>query len=131
MSTPTKWQYFSAEELTCHCGCGRMDMDDGFMQKIVAMRRELGFPFVVTSGFRCPEYNQRVSNTGPQGPHTTGHAMDINVHHGEAAEVLAVAKRRGITGLGLMQKGSDLSKRFIHMDDLQAPAYPRPNVWTY
>ena len=53
MSTQSPWQYFTMEELTCRCGCGRMEMDNDFMVSLVAIRREVGFALSVTSGFRC------------------------------------------------------------------------------
>jgi len=132
MNTPSQWQYFSKEELTCHCGkCGRMDMDSEFMNKIVAMRRELGFPFIVTSAFRCPEYNAKPPfTTGENGPHTTGHAMDLLVSHEGALRVVDSALRHGMTGIGVKQHGPG-EARYLHLDDLEAPDYPRPNLWSY
>lgn len=128
--TPSRWTYFSVEELRCRCGCGRADMDADFMPKIVMLRRLLGFPFIVSSAFRCPEYNQEVSSSGPAGPHTTGRAIDIVVGGANAMRLVVLAPAHGITGIGIKQHGP-WNKRFIHLDDLQAPAYPRPTIWSY
>ena len=131
MSTPSPWQYFSVEELSCRCGCGLMNMDNVFMTKVVALRRELGWPFIVSSASRCSAHNQKVSNTGPNGPHTTGHAIDIVCSHEKALGLVSSALQHGITGLGVSQKG-DVVKRFIHLDDLLPPKHsPRPNIWSY
>lgn len=127
--TASPWQYFQIEELKCKCGCDKWLMDSAFMAKVVSLRRELGFPFVVTSAYRCPAHNQKVSTTGPNGPHTTGHAIDINVHHAQAIAFLRAALDHGFTGIGLNQKGP-VTGRFIHLDDL-GPPHPRPNCWTY
>jgi uncharacterized protein YcbK (DUF882 family) len=105
-----------------------MQMDDEFMPKIVAMRRELGFPFIVTSGYRCPIHNQNVSNTGPNGPHTTGHAIDIHGSHEKALSIVRAAFDHGITGIGIKQHGP-VTGRFIHLDDLKSS--PRPHIWSY
>ena len=96
------------------------------MVKINAMRRELGFPFIVTSAYRCPEYNAQISSTGGDGPHTTGRAIDIAVSRKKAYKLLESAFDHGMTGIGVSQKGQ---VRFIHLDDLYNEY--RPNVWSY
>jgi uncharacterized protein YcbK (DUF882 family) len=114
-----------------------MEMNADFMEKIVKLRKHFGFPMIVTSAFRCPEWDAKVgSSVRPGGgPHTLGHAMDVNVY-GERARLL-IAKADdlgGFTGLGIMQKtGLGASERFIHLDDLTATEAqaPRPGLWTY
>lgn len=106
-------------------------MQDDFVRKLDDLRERLGFPFVVTSGWRCPEHNQAVSSTGPAGPHTTGRAVDLQLSHDQVFRVLTQCVLGGwMTGIGLHQRGHP-GLRFIHLDDLRAPAYPRPTVWTY
>jgi uncharacterized protein YcbK (DUF882 family) len=110
---------------------GEQDMDPRFMHKIVDLRRILDFPFIVTSAFRCPEYNQLVSNTGPDGPHTTGRAIDIRLYGGRAFRLDSLAKQYGMTGIGVAQHGARGS-RFLHLDDLEAnESRLRPWIWSY
>lgn len=126
MNSP--WQYFSMEELYCQgfsCCNHSMHMDTEFMAVVVALRRELGFPFIVTSAFRCSTHNNKVSSTGFDGPHTTGKSIDILVRHEKAFRLVESALRHGITGIGVKQRGSD---RFIHLDKLSSP---RPRIWSY
>lgn len=142
MSTPSPWEHFSMEELTCQCGCGVMSMDNPFMQKLVKARKDCGFPFNVTSGYRCPEHNSKVSKTGKEGPHTTGQAVDIKTKGDEAHKIIDAAYMAGILnplgdddergGLGVKQHGTH-SNRFLHLDDLadDQTAGPRPWVWSY
>lgn len=101
-------------------------MDHYFMIKLVAMRRELGTPFILTSAYRCPLHNSRLSSTGDNGPHTTGRAVDILCRGHDAFKIVASANRNGMTGIGVRQKGKD---RFIHVDDLTGPL--RPWIWSY
>lgn len=125
------WKYFDLDELKCKCGnCGStgMEMDNEFMERLVALREECDFPFAVTSGYRCPSHNIRVSSTSFDGPHTTGKAIDIGVMGDKAYLLLKKALINGFTGIGVSEKGSN---RFIHLDTLEAPDYPRPNVWSY
>lgn len=129
--TASKWNHFTLEELTCHCGCGRMEMDDHFMKKIVELRERVGFALPVTSGYRCPEYNNRISHSGFNGPHTTGRAIDFLVMGSRASIIIGYATEYGMVGIGLNQKGAH-EERFIHMDNLpNGPDRPRPWVWTY
>jgi len=126
------YPYFKDHELRCKCGeCGKGGeaMDFKFMQKLHDLRLKCGFPFPVTSAYRCPEHNQAVSSTGPEGPHTTGRAIDIAVSYDEAFDVLKNAADCGFTGIGVQQSGDG---RFIHLDDFTAQSrFPRPTVWSY
>ena len=126
--TDSGYQYFNLSELACkgeNCCNGQASMDIEFMPKIVALRRELGFPFVVTSAYRCPLHNSHVSSTGENGPHTTGRAIDIAVSREQAVQLLESAILSGsFTGIGLNQKGEH---RFIHLDDIPGPQ----RLWTY
>ena len=123
------WPYpnFSKEEMACKCGCGGLP-EHSFMRRLQALRDTVGFPLPVTSGFRCPEYNNQVSSTGRHGPHTTGRAVDLGVSRRKAYEVVDECFGLGFTGIGVAQKGGG---RFVHLDDLEIPAYPRPTIWSY
>lgn len=123
------WQYFNTSELQCKgkdCCGGKADMHPDFMAKLVAIRRELGFPFVLSSAYRCPIHNAKESSTGTTGPHTTGRAVDILVRGTNAYKLIEAALRHGITGIGVKQKGVT---RFIHIDDLEGQT--RPWIWSY
>ena len=48
-------KYFTEKELACQ-HCGEEGIDHEFMGVIEELREELGFPFVVTSGYRCAEH---------------------------------------------------------------------------
>lgn len=125
------WLYFSEQELQCHCGCGKAEMDHDFMKKLIALREQLGFSLVVTSGYRCSKHNQNVSKTGANGPHTTGRAVDIAISGGNAFKLLQYAASFQIQGIGIKQSGL-FNQRFIHLDDLtEKDKFPRPMVWSY
>lgn len=125
------WRWFTLDEFQCNCGCGRADMSHDFIDKLDELRERVGFPLVVTSGYRCPDHNDKVSSTGRSGPHTTGRAADIAIMGHKAHKVLQQASLGGwFTGIGLKQHGSHAA-RFMHLDDLEQPNSPRPNIWTY
>lgn len=126
-------QYFKKDEFTCKCGCGRNEMKWSFMLELDNLRHFAGIPFVISSGYRCPEHNSKTSSTGKTGPHTTGQAADILVFGHNAQKLLSQIHRVGITGIGLSQSSKTPHKdRFIHVDNLSNEGgHPRPWVWTY
>lgn len=125
MTPPVAWRYFTLAEVQCRCGCCACQVDAAFMARLDALRHALQHPLIVSSGYRCPTHNTRVSTTGPDGPHTTGRAVDLAVYGSLAVRVLDVALRLGFTGIGVQQKGHYPS-RFIHLDDL-----PREPTWVW
>jgi uncharacterized protein YcbK (DUF882 family) len=122
------WKHFTRNEFACK-HCGENKTPDDFIDKLDALREQCGFALPVTSGYRCPEHNSKVSHTGLTGPHTTGRAVDFGVRGDRAYKVMELAMRAGFTGIGLNQKGD---ARFVHLDDLpNAPGQPRPTCWSY
>lgn len=124
-----RYPNFARAEMVCSCGCDRAEMHPAFMDRLQSLRTQYNKPMVVTSGYRCPDYNARISSTGRDGPHTHGRAVDIAVSGNQARNLLGMAISRGFTGLGVKQHGDG---RFIHMDDLMDGfAGPRPWLWSY
>ena len=122
------WANFRREEFEC-LHCGKNEIKDDFIDKLQVLRDACGFPMIITSGYRCPEHNIKVSTTGANGPHTTGRAVDVHVYGFRAMDFLSKALNLKLfTGIGIKQHGNS---RFVHLDDLPAPAYPRPTIWSY
>lgn len=122
------YKNFTEAEFLCHCGCGRADQSPSFMARLQRVRQVYGRPMIVTSGFRCPTHNARVSpKTGLDGPHTTGHAVDIAARGGDVFALVGLAMSQGMTGIGLLQAGN--YARYCHLDDLSGAT--RPWIWTY
>ena len=95
------YKYFSIDELKCQ-HCEKQGMNKEFMIKVEALRHELGFPFTVTSAYRCKDHPIEARKASP-GSHESG--------------------------IGVNQKGSS---RFIHLDDLEnSKGRPRPHIWSY
>lgn len=129
MATNT-WEFFTWDEFRCR-HCGRNEMDPDYITMLDELRRTYGRPIVVSSGYRCPDHNEAVSNTGRSGPHTTGQASDVRVHGSDAHYLIALALKHGFTGLGVHQKG-DPATRFVHLDTIKSSGRsPRPWVWSY
>lgn len=127
---PWRWPNFTRAELACR-HCGKLVVDPDFLDRLQKVRDWMGRPLVVSSGYRCPAYNNEVSKTGFDGPHTTGQAADILIYGPDALRLIVAACDFGMTGVGIAQRGPPVS-RFIHLDDLLAgPGQPRPWPWSY
>jgi len=120
------WDFFTANELTCNCGCGEELMKGPFMQKVIGIRRFAPFKFLVFSAYRCPTYNDTVSSTGIAGPHTTGRAIDITVGNSwQRNWLVAQAIKAGFNRIGV-------GRNFIHLDDLTiSDGFPEDVMWHY
>ena len=118
--------YFTDQELACSC-CGKNEFDSDFLRLLNHLRAECGFPFVVTSGYRCPLHPVEAKKK-KRGAHTTGKAVDIAVYGERAQKLLHAALSVGIERIGVSQKG-DIKSRFIHLDVCHD--FPSPAFWTY
>lgn len=105
-------------------------MDRAFLVHLDELRRRCGFAFIIISGYRSPEYNNEVSESGLTGAHTLGKATDILASHEQAYIIVREAMKMGVfTGIGVKQKGD---QRVIHLDTCTAAdGLPRPRIWSY
>jgi len=99
---------FSLHEFQCR-HCGQVKLDSRLVQKLQALRDEVGVPLVITSGFRCLEHNQAVGGAdGSQ--HLFGRAADVVIPEGMSGEKFAdIGRKVGFTGIGVYSS-------FVHMD---------------
>jgi len=122
------WEFFSVQELKCK-GTDEINMDEQFMKKLVALRKELNQPMIVTSGYRHAAYNQVVGGVR-NSPHIYGKAVDIACHGKKAYSIIRLGIKYGFTGFGVKQHGP-YEKRFIHLDTMSNDDHPRPYIWSY
>ena len=122
------WPNFTRDEMVCKCGCNRCCMDPDFMDTLQSIRHEFGGSLTVSSGYRCAEHNEAVSDSGKTGAHTQGKAADLLIRGADAVRLLSIGLRHGITGVGVSQKGAN---RFLHLDTCSPPDMPRPSIWSY
>ena len=119
------FNYSTDPMLACPC-CGDKGMVSDFLDDLNCLRHLHGKPLIVTSGYRCSAYNDKISSTGPNGPHATGRAVDLKVTNPDALPLVALAINLGFKGIGVQQKGPH-KKRFIHIDKCRDDQ----TIWSY
>ena len=116
-------------------GSGK-NMDDQFLRFINELRKRCKFPFVVTSGYRTPEYHKSLTDRGyhtsPTSAHLKGLAADI---------VMTDSKKRARFVYEAMNLCSELSLpfrvglagkskgNFAHIDIDETKKSPK--IWIY
>lgn len=100
---------FNLKEFECPC-CHRVMIHADLVQKLQFLRNDIGLPIVVTSGYRCREYNEKVGGVN-NSYHMLGMAADVTVKFGHLTELYFLAKEIGFTGIGLYN-----SRYFVHLD---------------
>jgi uncharacterized protein YcbK (DUF882 family) len=119
---------FSDAELRCQC-CDVNLMDVDFLERLQTVRNKYGAVMHLSSGYRCPIHNAKVSALGSiDGPHTTGHAVDVLVSGSNALRLINIALDCSMQGVGIKQHG-EYASRFVHLDDLTVGV--RPHLWSY
>jgi uncharacterized protein YcbK (DUF882 family) len=122
------WEYFSHNELACQ-GTGECAMDENFMLKLISLREEYNKPMILTSAYRHPAHNSAIGGAADS-PHTYGKAVDVQCMGQDAYNIINLAFKHGMTGIGVSQRGN-AGTRFIHLDDMTSETHPRPWVWSY
>jgi zinc D-Ala-D-Ala carboxypeptidase len=123
------WEYFTYEEFDCPDapGSARKHMNVHFINSLEYAREDAGIPFVITSGYRTREYNDKLRalgyETSRKSAHIKGLAADIATKNSEERYIILCALiNEGFTRIGI---GPD----FIHVDCDESKA--DGVVWLY
>ena len=115
------FKYFRLEEFNC-THTNRNKMDHAFIHRLDLLRERVGFPMIVTSGYRDATHPAEARKQAPgTGTHCQGIAADIKVSNGfERMNLVHEALKLQFGGIGV-------AKGFIHIDDRKTT----PVIWTY
>lgn len=101
-------RYFNLKEFNCK-HTGRNDMQPEFLDMIDELRHRVGFPFIITSGYRDATHPVEASKERP-GTHAQGIAADIRASDGsQAYAIMKEAFAMGFTGIAY-------GNGFVHLD---------------
>lgn len=125
-----KWSHypnFSKSEFDCkHTGHNKMHPE--FLAKLQELREALGFPLIISSGYRDPTHPAEARKARP-GQHSQGIACDILAMDGATAfKIVQKALELGFTGVGIAQDNRrPRPSRFVHLDIRTST----PVMWSY
>ena len=98
---------FSLCEFQCPC-CKRVMLHPDLLKRLVKLRRTIGEPILINSGYRCKPFNQQVGGV-PTSYHLFGMAADITISNYNLEQLATHADIIGFTGIGIYDT-------FIHVD---------------
>ncbi len=102
-------------------GSGKF-MQPSFLALLDRARELAGFPFVVVSGFRTKDHNEKVGGE-ENSSHTRGYAGDIRARNSqERFAIVNAALKVGFNRIGI-------AKSFVHLDN--DPTLPQSVMWLY
>ena len=114
------YKFFRLEEFNC-THTNKNEMDHEFLVKLDELRERVGFPFIITSGYRDATHPAEARKAEPgTGTHCQGIAADIAVSNGfERMNIVHEAIKMGFS-IGV-------ARTFVHVDDRKTT----PVMWTY
>jgi hypothetical protein len=117
--TQWPWQSFSPQEIACK-GTGKLVVDTEAMDKLQALRANLGKPLILTSAYRSPEHNRKVGGAKAS-KHMEGIAFDVRMENHDPQAFEAAARAVGFTGFGYYVKSG-----FMHVDTAAPRSWGKP-----
>lgn len=114
-----RWANFSPEEIACR-GDGEIHINEVALDRLQALRDQLGVPLIVHSAYRSPDYNRRVGGA-KRSMHLQGAAFDISMANHDPESFEAAARAVGFTGFGFYPR-----QNFMHVDIGRARTWGDP-----
>jgi uncharacterized protein YcbK (DUF882 family) len=102
-------RHFKLSEFACPC-CNHVMLHPKLLGKLVELRNTLERAVYITSGYRCPRYNQKIGGV-VNSYHCIGLAADIKVRDINLIFLLDICENIDFSGIGFYEK-----KNFLHLD---------------
>ena len=113
--------YFKEDEFKCKC-CGKVIVDETFLDMLLEARKRDNVPFIINSGYRCPTNNKAVGGKADS-DHLKGKGVDIKATDSKTRfAVVRSAINTGFNRIGI-------SKSFVHLGYNEDN--PQNVIWLY
>jgi zinc D-Ala-D-Ala carboxypeptidase len=118
-----KYPNFKKHEFDCK-HTGKNEMQHEFMELLQTLRVQLGFPLVITSGYRHPTHPVEARKTRSDGEHTQGNCCDVRCLNSQTRfKIIKAALEVGFTRIGI-------ADTFIHLG-IGGVRLPKNVIWDY
>jgi hypothetical protein len=108
--------HFHSTEFRCKCGCGRIYIDEGLVNKLEQLFAKLNASkCIISSGYRCSKHDKNVGGNG-YGQHTKGYAADC-VYYDKKGKIIP-SKIVVCTAYdtGLFKGMANINNNYQHLD---------------
>ena len=103
---------FKREELECHCGCHKLNIDTEFIVRLQAFRYVLKKPLTVTCASRCIKHNKDVGGEASSCHECeTKKSTAADVTNSNCNEIYTLACKSGLFNEVIYYK----AKNFVHL----------------
>lgn len=111
-------EYFSTSEFSCQCkndDCKEQKISIEFINSLTDLRKALGQPLTITSGFRCKKHQEALRSSGVNtvvaktSTHELGEAADVKAKNTEIEDFLIEAAKHF--------KSIGIAHTFLHLDN--------------
>jgi uncharacterized protein YcbK (DUF882 family) len=106
-------EYFKLKEFACSDGSPVVFIDSTLIDILDFLRKFLGKPIVISSGYRTCKYNSSLENSSETSMHMVGQAVDITF-----SEIVDDRIKQDILQLAIMLgiKGVGIADTYLHLD---------------
>lgn len=104
-----RWPNFKPHEMRCK-GSGTVGIDIKSMDKLQALRDDLGEPMILTSAYRSPDHNKSQGGA-VRSQHLKAKAFDVQMSGHDPVVFEAKARAAGFTSIGYYVEDG-----FMHID---------------
>ena len=110
---------FSRSEFRCPCGECKTIVSPALVERLQRIRDAMLMPIRITSGYRCPTYNDKIGGE-KHSAHTTGEGVDVMIPSNHYRYLFLEEALRWFLRIGIYD-------RHIHVD--VSGELPRPRCW--
>lgn len=113
-----KTQFFKTSEFACHCSldsCVEQRINKNLLKKLVELRKEVNEPIIVTSAYRCSDYQEQLRKQGvntvvaKKSTHELGNAVDVKPVRMRIKDFLSFCEKKF--------KAIGIASNFLHLDE--------------
>ena len=110
-------KYFNTSEFTCKCShpeCKSQKISVDLIGRLTKVREELNKPLIITSGFRCSQYQKDLAQSGANtvvaklSQHELGNAADVVPVNCDIPKFQSICEKQF--------KAIGVAKTFLHLD---------------